>query len=58
MVPSVKFEVLGGFTHADDGDGDDYDDALELYFVSGSVSVGAVEVVPLVHHSVLLFDSP
>ena len=46
-------------THAVDGDGDDDDDdddSLELCFVSGSVSVGVVEMVPLVHHSVLLFD--
>ena len=46
-------------THAVDGDGDDDDDdALELHFVSGSVSVGAVEMVPLVRHGVLLFASP
>ena len=34
-------------THAVDGDGDDDDDddALELHFVSGSVSVGMVEMV-------------
>ena len=58
MVPSVKFKVLGGFTHAGDGDGDDDDDddVLELRFVSGSVSVGAVEVVPLVHHGVPAFQ--
>ena len=41
-----------------DGDDDDDDDALELHFVSGSVSVRAVEVVPLVRRSVPLFDSP
>ena len=60
MVSSVKFEVLGSFTHAVDGDGDDDDDddALELRFVSGSVSIGVVEVVPLVHRGVPLFDSP
>ena len=46
-------------THAVDGDGDDDDDdALELCFVSSSVSVGAVEMVPLVCRSVPLFNSP
>ena len=54
----MKFKVLGSFTHAVDGGGDDDDDALELHFVSGSVSVGAVEMVPLVHRGVPLFDSP
>ena len=28
---------------------------MELHFVSGSVSVRAVEVVPLIHHGVPLF---
>ena len=57
-MSSVKFEVLGGFHAVDGGGDDDDDDALELCFVSSSVSVGAVEVVPLVHRGVLLFDSP
>ena len=41
-----------------DDDDDDDDDALELHFVSSSVSVGVVEMVPLAHRSVPLFDSP
>ena len=45
-------------THAIDSDGDDDDDALELRFVSSSVSVGVVEIVPLVHRGVPLFNSP
>ena len=62
MVGGVfcKVRSIGRFfTHAVDGGGDDEDDdALELRSVSSSVSVRAIEVVPLVHRGVPLFDSP
>ena len=60
LLQDLRYWVV---TQAVDSDGDDDDDdgdgdVLELRFVSGSVSVGVVEMVPLARHSVPFFDSP
>ena len=39
-------------------DDDDNDCALELHFVSGSVSVRVIQMVQLAHRSICFFDFP